>query len=306
MKERLKEYFYFSKLERAGVISLLILIVLLVIGRLLLFEYYAQTDVDQKDISKIDAKIDSIKLEQSKKESRERRFDQNQTNLKDIQDFNPNTLGIDGWKEFGLSEKQAKSLLNYKELVGGFKSKEQFKRVYVISAKIHEQLAPHIILPETVVDNLKEFPKWENKKYEKYEKKVRAYPKIDINEADTASFKRLYGIGDFLADMIVKRREELGGFVSKDQLKEVYGLKEETLTRLDTQLVFVPTKLRKLSINTATKEELKAHPYLYWKHANAIVNYRKQHGEYKALDELKKIVLINDSIFQKVKPYLEL
>jgi competence protein ComEA len=188
MNERLKEYFYFSKLERAGVISLLILIVLLVIGRLLLFEYYPQTDLDQKDISKIDAVIDSIKLEQSKKESRESRFDQNQRNLKDIQDFNPNTLGIEGWKEFGLSEKQAKSLLNYKELIGGFKSKEEFKKVYVINAEMHEQLDPHILLPETVADNLKEFKKWENKKYEK---KVRTYPKIDINEADTASFKRL-------------------------------------------------------------------------------------------------------------------
>ncbi|MDB9963616.1 helix-hairpin-helix domain-containing protein [Vicingaceae bacterium] len=94
--------------------------------------------------------------------------------------------------------------------------------------------------------------------------------------------------------------------MSKDQLKEVYGLKEETLIRLDSQLVFVPTKIRTLNINSATKEELKAHPYLYWKHANAIVNYRKQHWDYKTLDELKKIVLINDSIFQKVKPYLEL
>ncbi|MDB4061122.1 helix-hairpin-helix domain-containing protein [Vicingaceae bacterium] len=94
--------------------------------------------------------------------------------------------------------------------------------------------------------------------------------------------------------------------MSKDQLKDVYGLKEETLIRLDSQLVFVPTKIRTLNINSATKEELKAHPYLYWKHANAIVNYRKQHWDYKTLDELKKIVLINDSIFQKAKPYLEL
>ena len=303
MKKRLKEYFYFSKLERAGVISLLTLIVFLIIGRFLLFEYYPQIEIDQKDISKLERVIDSIKLEQSKKENHERRFEWNRKNLKDIEDFNPNTLGVESWKEFGLSEKQARSLLNYKELIGGFKSKEQFKKVYVINAELHEQLAPHILLPDTIANSVKVFPKWENKKYEK---KVRTYPKIDINEADTASFKRLYGIGDFLADMIVKRREELGGFVSKDQLKEVYGLKEETLTRLDTQLVFVPTKIRKLSINTATKEELKAHPYLYWKHANAIVNYRKQHGEYKALEELKNIVLINDSIFQKVKPYLEL
>ena len=97
--------------------------------------------------------------------------------------------------------------------------------------ELHEQLSPHILLPETAPKDLNRFPKWEKKKYEK---RVRKYPKVDINKADTASFKALYGIGDFLADMIVKRREELGGFISKDQLKEVYGLKEETLIRLDT------------------------------------------------------------------------
>ncbi len=303
MKNQLKEYFYFSRLERTGIIGLVIVIVLLTIGRILLFEYYPEVEVNQKDISKIEAKIDSLKQEQKKKESQKESAASDFHKLKDIEDFNPNTLGVDDWKAFGLSEKQGQSLLNYKELIGGFKSKEEFRKVFVINDELHEQLSPHILLPETAPKDLNRFPKWEKKKYEK---RVRKYPKVDINKADTASFKALYGIGDFLADMIVKRREELGGFISKDQLKEVYGLKEETLIRLDTQLIFVPTEIRKLNINQATKEELKAHSYLYWKHANAIVNYRKQHGKYEALEDLKKIVLINDSIFEKVKPYLEL
>ena len=98
-------------------------------------------------------------------------------------------------------------MLNYKELIGGFKSKEKFRKVYVTKVELHEQLSSHILLPETTPKELTRFPKWEN---EKYEKKVRTYPKVKINKADTANFKRLYGIGDFLADVIVKRREELG------------------------------------------------------------------------------------------------
>ena len=92
----------------------------------------------------------------------------------------------------------------------------------------------------------------------------------------------------------------------KRSIKGSLWLKRRNLNSIRLAISFVPTKIRTLNINSATKEELKAHPYLYWKHANAIVNYRKQHWDYKTLDELKKIVLINDSIFQKVKPYLEL
>ncbi len=302
MKQRLKEYFYFSKLERSGVIALICLIVLLIISRYLLFEYYPKVQIEEKDISKIEATIDSLEKAQNERKHKDS-FNPRKFKLKDIQDFNPNTLELKDWKNFGLSEKQARTILNYRNKIGGFKSKAEFRKVFVINEELHEQLSPHILLPDTTERSSKKFRSWKNKQYEK---KVRVYPKININDADTASFKSLYGIGIVLADRIVKRREELGGFISKEQLNEIYGLKEETLIRLDTQLIFISTDIRKMSVNSATKEELKAHPYLFWKHANAIVNYRKQHGAYQSLEDIKKIVLINDSIFQKVKPYLQL
>jgi len=302
MKQQLKEYFNFSKLERSGVIVLVCLIVLLLVIRYLLVEFYPQVNVEQKDIAKIEAVIDSLEEAQSKRK-REDAFKPFKSEVKEVEDFNPNALKLEDWKAFGLSEKQAITLVNYRNKIGGFKSKAQFRKVFVIHEELHEQLSSHILLPDTIQRSSREFPTWKKRQYEK---RVRIYPKVDINSADTASFKKLYGIGKVLAERIVKRREELGGFVSKDQLKEVYGLKEETLIQLDTQLVFTLTKIRKISINTATKEELKAHPYLFWKHANAIVNYRKQHGAYQSVEDIKKSVLINDSIFQKVKPYLAL
>jgi competence ComEA-like helix-hairpin-helix protein len=305
MKNRLKEYFYFSKIERAGIISLIILITLLAVGRFLLITYYPQVSLEQRDVSELTAIVDSLQEAQSLAEEKEENLKERNIseNLAELSDFNPNELRVEDWEKFGLSEKQAQSLLSYKSIIGGFKSKEQFRKVYVINDELHEKLSPHILLPEKEVQTANNAPRWEKKKYER---KDRVYPKVNINEADTAAFKSLYGIGDFLANMIVKRREELGGFISKEQLKEVYGLKEETLLRLDTQLVFKPTTIRKININTAAKDELKAHPYIYWKYANVIVNYREQHGKYRQLEDLKNIVIINDSIFQKVKPYLEL
>ena len=67
MKQRLKEYFYFSKLERSGVIALICLIVLLIISRYLLFEYYPKVQIEEKDISKIEATIDSLEKAQNER-----------------------------------------------------------------------------------------------------------------------------------------------------------------------------------------------------------------------------------------------
>ena len=303
MKQRLKEYFYFSKLERVGIIGLVLVIVLLMFAKYFLVEIYPKNHFTQKDTSRIEAIIDSLEQNQIDKKKEAESAISNPSNQISLAPFDPNELNANQWETFGLSEKQVAALLNYKEAIGGFKSKQQFRKVFVINDELHEQLSPFIQLPEEHLEDKPAFQKWEKKKYKR---EPRVYPKVNINEADTTEFKSLYGIGSFLAKMIVQKRKELGGFVSKDQLKEVFGLTEETLVRLDTQFVFKPIEVRQLNINTATTDELKAHPYLYWKHANAIVKYREQHGTYKTLDEIKEIVLIDDSLFHKVKPYLEL
>lgn len=302
MKQQVKDYFYFSKSEQKGVITLVVLLLMFLGIRFYLLDYDPKNEFEKVDLTALQFEIDSIENVLSLAHEKEfrRRY---QKSVLEIKDFNPNELSGEKWMEFGLSERQAKTLLNYKIKIGGFDSKVEVKKVFVISDELYAQLEPHILLPEFSPKKKSAFKKWEKKKYAK---SSRVYLKVDINTADTAALKKLYGIGEVLAERIVKRREELGGFISKDQLHEIYGLKKETLLKLDTQLLLVSLEIRKLNINSATKEELKAHPYLYWKQANVIVNYRKQHGKYRDIDDLKKTLLINDSIFEKVKPYIEL
>ena len=63
-------------------------------------------------------------------------------------------------------------------------------------------------------------------------------------------------------------------------------------------------QLRKININTADAATLKVNPYIKWNVANAIVQYRLQHGNYSSLDDLKKIVLIDEQLSGKIRPYL--
>lgn len=129
---------------------------------------------------------------------------------------------------------------------------------------------------------------------------------VDINLADTTAFIALPGIGSKLADRIVRFREKLGGFYSIEQIGEVYGLADSIFQKFKPLLLMVHFPVKKININTASLDELKAHPYIRFTIAKSIIAYREQHGVFTSLEDLKKIVLMTEDIFTKVYPYLEL
>ena len=65
-----------------------------------------------------------------------------------------------------------------------------------------------------------------------------------------------------------------------------------------------PNRIRKININTITFDKLRLMPYLNYKQVNAIIEYRKQHGDYTSLNDLKNIAIIDDDILRKIEPYL--
>ena len=62
--------------------------------------------------------------------------------------------------------------------------------------------------------------------------------------------------------------------------------------------------VKKININTATIDELKAHPYIKYSLANPIVAYRNEHGAFDKLEDLKKIMTVTEEVYKKISPYL--
>lgn len=307
MSHGIKDYLHFSRGERNGIFVLLTLIGLV----LLIKQYFVSREPEyftpRKEISILQAKLDSLAHKEREKHHNSEKS-RSKIEFK-MTPFNPNDYTQKDWQALGLSEKQTQVVLNYKNKADSFSSKQQIKKLFVISDELYQHIEPYILLPDSIKKKrplIKEKAdrQQEEKTFQPYKK--RELVKVNINTADTAQWKKLYGIGEVLSQRIVKRREDLGGFYAKNQLSEIWGIKPEVLDNLDSLLILDKITLRKININTATKEELKAHPYLYWKHANAIVNYRKQHGEYRELEGLKNVILITDTIYEKVYPYLEL
>lgn len=130
--------------------------------------------------------------------------------------------------------------------------------------------------------------------------------KIDINGSSAKSLTKIRGIGPVLSARIINYRNNLGGFISLNQLDEVYGLEIELLNDLKNKTsIGDSVAIRKLNINQLNTDSLKTHPYINWNLANAIVQYRNQHGDYESIEKIKSIHLVNEEIYLKIAPYLK-
>jgi competence protein ComEA len=65
------------------------------------------------------------------------------------------------------------------------------------------------------------------------------------------------------------------------------------------------TTIQKINLNTATEAMLRMHPYIK-SNAKMIVAYRTQHGNYTAIEDLKKIKTMDSAAFEKIKNYVTL
>lgn len=127
---------------------------------------------------------------------------------------------------------------------------------------------------------------------------------IDINTADTTAFIALPGIGSKLANRIINFREKLGGFYSVQQIGEVYGIADSVFQKISPWLQLKDASVKKLNINTATFDELKAHPYTKYAIANAIIAYRNEHGPFAKIEDTRKVMIVTEEWYSKMAPYL--
>ncbi|MCG9881313.1 MAG: helix-hairpin-helix domain-containing protein [Bacteroidia bacterium] len=129
------------------------------------------------------------------------------------------------------------------------------------------------------------------------------YP-LDINTADSIQLIALPKIGPYLAGKIVEYRKKLGSYHSLDQLTEIWSFKEDFLYDLSGKIWVNPSSFKPIYINSVGFDELKTHPYFKFTLSKAIINYRTQHGNYKKIEDLKELKIVNDSILRLIKPYL--
>jgi len=210
--------------------------------------------------------------------------------------FNPNNLPASEWLKMGFSEHQIKAIKNYELKGGRFFVKEDVKKMYSISDEEYQIIEPFILLPS------------EKDRITKYTKEKIETPEtfeiVELNSADTSKLKTIPGIGSFFAGIIINYRNKLGGYVDKIQLLEIERIDTARFESISQYIDVNPYIIRKININEANFNQLSNHPYITFNMAISLVNYRNRHGNYASVEEIKKSELINDSIFNKISPYL--
>lgn len=302
MEGNWKDYFTFTKKERIGIYILLVLIA----AGVIIPRFFTAPALSNELV------VEAISLEKAPPvPERERRstYDPQLSPYDEINDepakakrlvqlfpFDPNTLDVAGWKKLGLPDRTIRTILNYRTKGGRFRNAGDLQKMYGLKASDFERLSPyvHIEAPPVFTKSPKPFVKF-----------VKAPPPvIDINQADTGAFISLPGIGSKLASRIIHFRNKLGGFYSVDQVGETFGLPDSTFQLIKPRLQCPPVAVQKININTADVNTLKQHPYIRWNIANAIVQYRRQHGHFGSPKQLRQIVLITPDIFQKMEAYI--
>ena len=311
-KECLKEYFVFTKKERIGIILLLTGIFTLTILPVF-FPIFSKGD--SIDHSGFEQEIEAFIQDSSHRitiVAKDTEFENdysygegNHEKKRSEFYFDPNTASLNDWIRLGVKERTAATVLKYVSKGGRFYKPEDLQKIYGLSKKDAERLTPYVKIES--IAKLTDFISYEKNSYPEKEKKdfkSKKIPAININTADTLTFALLPGIGNRLANRVVNFRNKLGGFHSVDQVGETYLLPDSTFQKIKPYLFLEKMEIQRININQATVDELKVHPYIRYQVANAIFQYRARHGKYMSIEDLKKIMIVTDSIFTKIAPYI--
>jgi competence protein ComEA len=309
MKRFIRDYFTFNKRERNGVFILLSIITILIIY-LNISDKFIKTE--PVDFSKFENEINVFNalIKSTNDSTRGEKYKNNtpaETTIGYVNlngerfNFNPNNLPEKDWKRLGLNDKQIHMIKNYEAKGGKFRKKEDVKKIYCIKEELYSSLEPFIKIPTSLDDNTTTLVSVSSKLTVSNPKSVISL--VEINAADSAQLTKLKGIGAFFAKTIINYRNSLGGFVSKEQLMEVWKFDKEKYDGIEKYITVDASKVKKININTCDAKQLK-NPYINWNTANAIVNYRLKHGKYKAVEDIKKTDLVDDEMLHKIARYL--
>lgn len=201
--------------------------------------------------------------------------------------FDPNSLNSEDWQALGFSEKQANTIINYRDrnLRGSFKSLEDIKKCFVISPEKFEELSPYIKL---------------NTNTNLIQKQETDFSKVDLN---MITFKQLleFGLDEKSAGSMIGFRKKLRGFVNKQQILDTYNIDKNLVQKLISIAPLDVSNVPKYTLTEAPEEWLKDHPYFKYS-ADKIIFYRTTYTDDK---KILKLLKLKPEYEERMKLYLK-
>ena len=314
---------YFTKTERQGIYTLVALMLAVLGMQSYLQSTFSLPKINQKEVQLMlkeweDSSVDPTLTKVSRdtldkpwakeeknvvKSSAEKNQIGNPNSIELFQ-FDPNTVSKDSLIQLGFSVKTAQNIDKYRSKGGRFTAKEDLKKIYGINVDHLRSLEPFIYFRKEAKQKFT--PKTRKKEANTLSQRIaqREIVFLDINTADMYEWMQLKGIGAKRAEHIVAYRDELGGFYKKEQVKEVWSIPDSLFYEIADQLL-ESESYKLIPINSIEQDSLYKHPYFNYKKAMILCNYRKNHGPFHSIEDLRAIRPFSETFIQKVSPYLD-
>jgi len=310
MKKFFQEYFYYTRKERNGAFTLIVLCILLVLTPKL-YPFFI-TVPNAADTDSLRAAAERIEL--SGGLDQEDGYAGSENPSAELFGFDPNTADVATFVRLGLSERTAKTILNYRAKGGKFFKSEDFKKIYALREADYLRLAPYIRIA-----GKKEYERDQYGSQAKDHAPLAEPFNFDPNSADEATLQKL-GIPEKAVRAMLNYRAKGGRFRKKEDLAKIYSLPEADYQRLESYIQIDPgqtadkskfgaapapaTATISIDINKASAEEWQRLRGIGEKTAGRIVAYREKLGGFAAVEQVGETFGLPDSTFQHIKPQL--
>lgn len=225
-----------------------------------------------------------------------------------MQQFDPNKADSSTLVHLGLKPWQASNMLKYRAKGGRYRKTEDLKRLYGMTDSMYLALLPYVVIDTLAIDRWRDSVRMAADTVPRYVSHKRDTI-LNLRTADTTELKMIKGIGSYRAKQIIRYREQLGGFVSVEQLREVKALQPLLKDSLSTDSLlshfFIDSvRVVPLKVNSMRVERLQRHPYLSFEQARAIYELRRRKIHLKHLDQLRTLDCLTEQDIQRLRPYL--
>lgn len=299
MNKRKRIYFVMTAEQWLGVVVL----VVLVVGTLMVVKRFQPRKEDEtvwvNDSTKAQfvdyqEKQDSIRKAQWRK--------QRDTIAIRMEVFDPNTADSSTLVHLGFKPWQAKNMVKYRAAGGRYRKPEDLKKLYGMTDSMYRALTPYIYIAREEVDSVAvdslrkdSLPRWKEENKDTI---------LNLRTADTVELKMIHGIGSYRARQIVRYREQLGGFVSVEQVLEAKGMENVDADSLLAHFWIDSVKIEPMNVNSVGVQRLSRHPYLRFEQAQAIYELRRKKIRLDSIQQLQQIECISAETLEKIAPYL--
>ena len=287
----MKFYTYFSNQQRLA----LVVLVLVIVSLQLSWVPHNKVHTDGFEVSaetylKLQNELDSLKA------------DQLQRSIPKIYPFNPNYITDYKGYSLGMTTEEIDRLHAFRSKNKWVNSEKEFQRVTKISDSLLKHIAPYFKFPDWVVKSTQQ------PTAVSYNTTKSFAQKIDLNQATAIQLQKVYGIGAYYSERIIRYRNSFeGGFISDVQLQGIRGLNSEAIANILKEFtVKTPKQVEKLDLNSATVDQLVRIEFIDYELAYEIVELRMLRDGYSSIEELTKVKEFPKEKLEIIKLYLSL